>query len=381
MKRHILKIKFATIILSLLFIVDSQTVSAQKSAEPHLDSLFLMMNSNPDKVIKLGNELYKKYKGNPKMEISILTIIGSSYSVKKDYEKAIEHAFKTREISQKINDYPTQIQVAGFIGEKYHNLNIYSKAKYYADEAYELIEKHPLPDDLKFYKGNILYLKALIYRDELGCDFAQTYYKKALEVYISSLKNREMLRFSIADIYNEIGSCYLEEKKLAGAKASFEKSLQYAVNGNYDLLNAESRAGLGRILYLQKNYTEAKTEFDKTIQILKSGKIENANPEVYKYISENYYALNDIENHRLYLNLYNQKTSTDSNAKKKSVNEIIVKKTAEENSGNDNSSKYWIIVFLCILIVLVLYQIFQTKSKMRKLKKQISEDDEAISPK
>ncbi|MPT31219.1 MAG: tetratricopeptide repeat protein [Chryseobacterium sp.] len=375
MKLLIQKIKNVLIVLCVLFIINSQTFSAQNKNEPHLDSLFLMMNSNPEKVIRLGKELYKKYKGNPKMEISILTIIGSSYSVKKDYEKAIEYAFKTRDISQKINDYPTQIQVAGFIGEKYHNLNIYSKAKYYADEAYDLIEKHPLPDSLKFYKGNILFLKALIYRDELGCDFAKTYYEKALEVYIPALKNRDMLRFSIADIYNEIGGCFLEQDQLEAARGSFEKSLQYAINGNYALLNAESLAGLGRINFLQKDYVKAKKEFDKAILILKSNKVENANPEVYKYISENYYALNDIENHTLYLNLYKQKTNTDISAKKKSVNEIIIKQTAEENSENNNTAKYWIIIVLCILIVLVIYQIVQTKSKIRKLKKQIPEDN------
>ena len=363
------------IVLFLLLVVTSPTLSAQKNDAPNLDSLFLMMNSNPDKVIRLGNELYKKYKGNPRMEISVLTIIGSSYSVKKDYEKAIEYAFKTREISQKINDYPTQIQVAGFIGEKYHNLNIYSKAKYYADEAYELIEKHPLPDSLKFYKGNILFLKALIYRDELGCDFAQTYYQKALDVYIPAMKKREMLRFSVADIYNEIGGCYLEEDKLEDAEISFNNSLKYAVNGDYALLNAESLAGLGRVLYLKKDYSAAKQEFDKAIQILKSNKVENANPEVYKYISENYYALDDIKNHTYYLNLYKQKTSTDISAKKKSVNEIIVKQKAGENSDNSNNGKYWIITILCILIVLVLYQIIQTRSKIKKMKKEISEEN------
>ncbi|WP_312765483.1 tetratricopeptide repeat protein [Epilithonimonas sp.] len=379
MKILIQKIKNVLIALCVLFIINSQTFSAQNKNEPHLDSLFLLMNSNPEKVIRQGKELYKKYRGNPKMEISILTIIGSSYSVKKDYEKAIEYAFKTREISQKTNDYPTQIQVAGFIGEKYHNLNIYSKAKYYADEAYELIEKHPLPDSLKFYKGNILFLKALIYRDELGCDFAKTYYEKALEVYIPALKNRDMLRFSIADIYNEIGGCFLEQDQLKAAKESFEKSLQYAINGNYALLNAESLAGLGRINFLQKDYGKAKQEFDKAILILKSNKVENANPEVYKYISENYYALNDIKNHTFYLNLYKQKTNTDINAKKRSVNEIIVKQTAEEISENNNTAKYWIIIVLCILIVLVVYQIVQTKSKIRKLKKQISEDNKHSS--
>ncbi|MDP9955926.1 tetratricopeptide (TPR) repeat protein [Epilithonimonas hungarica] len=375
MKLLIQKIKNVLIVLCVLFIINSQTFSAQNKNEPHLDSLFLMMNSNPEKVIRLGKELYKKYKGNPKMEISILTIIGSSYSVKKDYEKAIEYAFKTRDISQKINDYPTQIQVAGFIGEKYHNLNIYSKAKYYADEAYDLIEKHPLPDSLKFYKGNILFLKALVYRDELGCDFAKTYYEKALEVYIPALKNRDMLRFSIADIYNEIGGCFLEQDQLEAARGSFEKSLQYAIKGNYALLNAESLAGLGRINFLQKDYLKAKKEFDKAILILKSNKVENANPEVYKYISENYYALNDIENHTLYLNLYKQKTNTDISAKKKSVNEIIVKQTAKGDSENNNTAKYWIIIVLCILIVLVIYQIVQTKAKIRKLKKQIPEDN------
>ena len=379
MKTIIHQFNALRIVLFLILAVSSPTLSAQKEETPNLDSLFLMMNSNPDKVIRLGNELYKKYKGNPRMEISVLTIIGSSYSVKKDYEKAIEYAFKTREISQKINDYPTQIQVAGFIGEKYHNLNIYSKAKYYADEAYELIEKHPLPESLKFYKGNILYLKALIYRDELGCDFAQTYYQKALDVYIPAIKGREMLRFSVADIYNEIGGCYLEESKLEDAEISFRSSLQYAVKGDYALLNAESLAGLGRILYLKKDYSGAKKDFDKAILILKSNKVENANPEVYQYISENYYALNDIENHTYYLNLYKQKTSNDISAKKKSVNGIIVKQKAGENSENGNNGKYWIIAILCVLIALVLYQIFQTRLKIKKMKQQISEDKNKIS--
>ena len=379
MKTIIHQFNALRIVLFLILAVSSPTLSAQKEDTPNLDSLFLMMNSNPDKVIRLGNELYKKYKGNPRMEISVLTIIGSSYSVKKDYEKAIEYAFKTREISQKINDYPTQIQVAGFIGEKYHNLNIYSKAKYYADEAYELIEKHPLPESLKFYKGNILYLKALIYRDELGCDFAQTYYQKALDVYIPAIKGREMLRFSVADIYNEIGGCYLEESKLEDAEISFKSSLQYAVKGDFALLNAESLAGLGRILYLKKDYSEAKKDFDKAILILKSNKVENANPEVYQYISENYYALNDIENHTYYLNLYKQKTSNDISAKKKSVNGIIVKQKAGENSENGNNGKYWIIAILCVLIALVLYQIFQTRLKIKKMKQQISEDKNKVS--
>jgi len=379
MKTIIHQFNALRVVLFLILAVSSPTLSAQKDDTPNLDSLFLMMNSNPDKVIRLGNELYKKYKGNPRMEISVLTIIGSSYSVKKDYEKAIEYAFKTREISQKINDYPTQIQVAGFIGEKYHNLNIYSKAKYYADEAYELIEKHPLPKSLKFYKGNILYLKALIYRDELGCDFAQTYYQKALDVYIPAIKGREMLRFSVADIYNEIGGCYLEESKLEVAEISFRSSLQYAVNGDYALLNAESLAGLGRILYLKKDYSEAKKEFDKAILILKSNKVENANPEVYQYISDNYYALNDIEYHTYYLNLYKQKTSNDISAKKKSVNGIIVKQKAGENSENGNNGKYWIIAILCVLIALVLYQIFQTRLKIKKMKQQISEDKNKVS--
>ena len=379
MKTIIHQFNALRIVLFLILAVSSPTLSAQKEDTPNLDSLFLMMNSNPDKVIRLGNELYKKYKGNPRMEISVLTIIGSSYSVKKDYEKAIEYAFKTREISQKINDYPTQIQVAGFIGEKYHNLNIYSKAKYYADEAYELIEKHPLPESLKFYKGNILYLKALIYRDELGCDFAQTYYQKALDVYIPAIKGREMLRFSVADIYNEIGGCYLEESKLEDAEISFKSSLQYAVKGDFALLNAESLAGLGRILYLKKEYSEAKKDFDKAILILKSNKVENANPEVYQYISDNYYALNDIENHTYYLNLYKQKTSNDISAKKKSVNGIIVKQKAGENSENGNNGKYWIIAILCVLIALVLYQIFQTRLKIKKMKQQISEDKNKVS--
>ena len=84
MKTIIHQFNALRIVLFLIIAASSPTLSAQKEDTPNLDSLFLMMNSNPDKVIRLGNELYKKYKGNPRMEISVLTIIGSSYSVKKD---------------------------------------------------------------------------------------------------------------------------------------------------------------------------------------------------------------------------------------------------------------------------------------------------------
>lgn len=359
----------------------SGVLSAQKPKEPHLDSLFLLMNSDPDQVIKLGTELYEKYKGNPQMEISILTIIGSSYSIKKDYETAIEYAFRTREISRKINDYHTQIQVAGFIGEKYHNLNINSKAKYYFDEAYDLIERHPLPDSLKFYKGNLLFLKALIYRDELGCEFARTYYDKALEVYLPLLKGREMLRFSIGDIYNEKGFCFLETVQLDSAKVAFETSLKYAVNGDYSLLNSESLSGLGRILYLKKEYKQAQIKFDEAIKIIKSKNLENVNPIVFQYISDNYYALNDINNYTHFLDLYKQRTSNDVSAKKKSVNEIIDKQTNQSKNTNIYKDKYgWIIIILLLALLalstMVIYQISQTKRKIRKMKEEISSEKE-----
>lgn len=360
--------------------LSATNLSAQKQTEPHLDSLFLLMNSDPDRVIKLGTELYEKYKGNPKMEISILTIIGSSYSIKKDYETAIDYAFKTREISQKINDYPTQIQVAGFIGEKYHNLNINSKAKYYFDEAYDLIEKHPLPDSLKFYKGNLLFLKALIYRDDLGCEFAKTYYDRALEVYLPLLKEREMLRFSVGDIYNEKGFCFLEKNVLDSAKVAFETSLKYAVNGDYSLLNSESLSGLGRIHYLNKDYQKAEEKFNEVAKLIKTKNVENVNPIVFKFISDNYYALNDIENYTHYLDIYKQKTSSDISAKKKSVNEIIDKKTIQYKDEQENNTKYWVVisillVALFILLAVVIFQISRTKQKIKKLKEEIPTDD------
>lgn len=360
--------------------LSATNLSAQKQTEPHLDSLFLLMNSDPDRVIKLGTELYEKYKGNPKMEISILTIIGSSYSIKKDYETAIDYAFKTREISQKINDYPTQIQVAGFIGEKYHNLNINSKAKYYFDEAYDLIEKHPLPDSLKFYKGNLLFLKALIYRDDLGCEFAKTYYDRALEVYLPLLKEREMLRFSVGDIYNEKGFCFLEKNVLDSAKVAFETSLKYAVNGDYSLLNSESLSGLGRIDYLNKDYQKAEEKFNEVAKLIKTKNVENVNPIVFKFISDNYYALNDIENYTHYLNIYKQKTSSDISAKKKSVNEIIDKKTIQYKDEQENNTKYWVVISillaaLFILLAVVIFQISRTKQKIKKLKEEIPNDD------
>lgn len=374
--------KSGYIIALILYLMGAMTLYSQqkRQGDPLLDSLFLLMNTDPDMAIKLGTELYNKYKGNPKKEISALTIIGSSYSVKKDYETAIEYALKTREISRKINDYATQIQVAGFIGEKYHNLNINTKAKYYFDEAYDLIEKYPLPDSLKFYKGNLLYLKALIYRDELGCEFATPYYKRALDVYLPLLPEREILRFSIGDIYNEKGYCFLESNQMDSATLSFKNALKYASNGEYSLINAESHAGIARVFYLRKEFRKAEKEFQEVVQIIKLKKVENINPLVYQFISDNYYALNDIENYTYYLNLYKQKTQTEISAKRNSVNEIVGK-TGQNSDEKDQQGQHTLIIMILLFILLVLvavviYQITLTKHKIKKFKQEISRHDQ-----
>lgn len=363
--------------LFIFFAAMSPYGQQRKETNTQLDSLFLLMNTNPDKAIEISSGLYEQYRGNPQMEISVLTIIGSSYSIKKDYEKAIEYALKTREISQKIHDYPTQIQVAGFIGEKYHNLNINSKAKYFFDEAYDLIEKHPLPDSLKFYKGNILFLKGLIYKDELGCEFATDYYDQALKEYKLLQKEKKILRFSISDIYNEKGFCFLEKQQLDSARIAFETALHYSKTEEFSVLESESWAGLGRVFYLNKEYKEAQKAFDKALHIIDSKKVESFNPVVYKYVSDNYYLLNDIDKYTHYLNLYKQLTNNYISAKKSSVNEMIDKSSVKEES-QDKSGKYWLVIgilliILFILIAVIIYQISVMKRKIREYKRQIPE--------
>lgn len=189
-----------------------------------------------------------------------------------------------------------------------------------------------------------------------------------------------MLRFSVGDIYNEKGFCFLEKNVLDSAKVAFETSLKYAVNGDYSLLNSESLSGLGRIHYLNKDYQKAEEKFNEVAKLIKTKNVENVNPIVFKFISDNYYALNDIENYTHYLNIYKQKTSSDISAKKKSVNEIIDKKTIQYKDEQENNTKYWVVisillVALFILLAVVIFQISRTKQKIKKLKEEIPNDD------
>jgi tetratricopeptide (TPR) repeat protein len=356
---------------AIIFFGGSFSSFAQTRAE--LDSLrseaSTITYNNPELAIEKGLSLYKLAKKDPSTQIGALIIVANGYAVLKNHDKVLEYAFQADSIAKNSKIYTDRIRVLGFIGGEYQRLNLSSKALNYLDQAYEISVSHPLPDSLKFLQGNILFVKGLIQKDNLGCEYALQYFKQAEEVFKNNISSNA-INASVAIASNKIGDCNFEMKDYKKAKENYEEAIVYAKKINATKNIAYSELGLANILSTEGKNGEAIQILERAIRSIENVNDIGINSEIYKSLSENYTAIGDAEIANKYTSLYLAEQEKLLSEEKKSLNKVVSDLSSENVKKREEQKdkyNYLFLFFGIVLLLVILIVVRKIIAKRRKI--------------
>ncbi|QIE58102.1 tetratricopeptide repeat protein [Rasiella rasia] len=371
-------IKYISIIC-LVVISCSQTISGQH--EQRIDSLkkevAVLVYSNPELAIEKSLELYKLSTENPSGQVNALLTVANGYAVLKEHDQVFNYALKADSIAAINKIYTDQIRVLGFIGGQYRRLQLSGKALQYLDQAYNLSLKHPLPDSLGFIQGNILVVKGLIQKDDLGCAYALPFLKDAVNIFKESTE-KKLVNANLAITLNNLGDCNIEIENYSEAKANYNEAIHFAKPINAIKSIAASRVGLAKLLTLNGNHQEAIAILSDALKLIEDVNDTGTNIQIWKALSENYLLLGNEERHTYYTQLYIEEENKLLEEEKKSLNKVTDKLSSENQEKRQNQKNKYTYLFLfsgavLLLIVLLIYlNIAKKRRKIAKSKEKIN---------
>lgn len=370
-----------TIFKGLLFIIFSifswavVVGQTQKTLDSLKQEASLITYSNPNAAIKKGEQLYSLATNNPSIQVSALIIIANGYAVLKNHDKVLEYASTADSIAQITNNYTDRIRVLGFIGGQYQRLKLRDKALEYLDEAYTISVQHPLPDSLQFLQGNILFVKGLIQKDNLGCTYALPVLEEAAIVFKNNISS-QTINASIAIAQNNIGDCYIDISQFELARQSYLEAKKYATRVNSVKSISYAEIGLAKILALENKYQDAITLLQKAKVAIAPVNDLGINTEIYKALAANYKALQDFDNATLYTNKFIVEEEKLMLEEKKSLDKVAKDLTSKNFQKREEQQNlyYYIFIGLGILLSTITFLIVRISLKKRRKIQQEKEN-------
>jgi tetratricopeptide (TPR) repeat protein len=321
---------------------------------------------NPDNVIKMGHYVVKKAEDNIVYKIKGYNVISVAYSSKRDYEKALEFLNKASELVDETDDKLLKINIVNKSGILNHQLKVYDKAIQYLDQAEQLIVEYPNKDSIHIELGKNYIVRGFIYKEKLSCAIAINFFDRGIAELKKSKIGDTASSISIA-IYNK-GNCYLLLNNNKLALESFKESVRMAKMINAKSLEAFGLKGSAKIYTLEGNYSEAIKALNEALNLASEVNDLILNQEIYKGLAENYLAINDWNQFKIYQGKFVDIQKLIKDRERLSVGESLGVKEAESTTNRSElSSKfYYLLLVLSLvltLIVLFFYIIIKRKNK------------------
>lgn len=364
--------KITVLFLQTLFLSLIMTVSFYAQSKNDIDRKIkegtLLMYKNPDKAIRIGNNIIAEVKDNVDYKIRAYKLISDAYSSKRDYQKSLEYVIKASQILHLSKDGLLKIIITNKMGIQYHQLKIYDKSIQYLDQAEQLMLDYPVKDSVLYYLGSNNTVRGFIYKEKLNCDLAIEFFDKGVKYLLES---KSKLSNSIISInrYNK-GNCYIQMANYPLAKKNFEISIKYAMNVNASSLHAFALKGLAQVYTLEGKFLDAVVALQKANIISKNVEDLILNQEIYKGLSENYLALNEWNKYKEFHFKYLATQKLIKERERKSISDSLVQKETELSTKLKGtiSKFYMIYLSIFILIVFVILIIF---NRIKIAKKEI----------
>ncbi len=282
---------------------------------------FQVHRKSPDTTIKyalLGIEICKQEKDSVELAYFYKTI-GIAFSVKGDYQKALDFTAKAYNLcsitSIEPNFKPSVLTSMGII---YEYLGRYNDAVECQTQAVEEYKKNGYPKGVATSLNNLAIVNLTL---EKNYDLALKYFHESLEI-------REQINDipKIASSLNNIGEIYISMGEMSKAIEYINRATQLylELNDNYGL--AVNYLNLANFYYEQKNYIKAKEYSHKSIVYADSLDLKFPLQKNYKLLSDINKAQGDFK--KAYTNyvLYSElKDSTINEKNLKKIRELDTK--------------------------------------------------------
>ncbi|RYJ40438.1 tetratricopeptide repeat protein [Flavobacterium beibuense] len=366
-------------VLCLLFMCFR--VSAQVNLDSLKNEINLMVYNNPEEAIRKAKEAYPFIKeDDTTLKITYLLAIANAYAILKKHDEVMETALKAKNIADTRGTPLNKIQVLGFIAGEYRRLQLNDKALVYINQAEKIYKTETIPDSLKYFGGNILFVKGLIQKDNLGCEYALPYFNEAAEIFKANTQKKiNAVSFCIAS--NNAGDCYIQLNDLEAAKENFTETIKYAESVNATQGAAYGKIGLSRVLKKEDKYKEAIALLNEVLHETKNIDDASMKSQLYRELSEDYLSVENFEKQGYYNKLALEEEKKLSEEEKKSLNKVANKISVENKKNEQEQSNKLILIvvaisFLLLTILLIIFLKIRKKRRSLEQKRSDIEDNQ-----
>ncbi len=367
-----IKQKFSLIVIRVKFplvciIIFSSYLQGQTKKTDSLYNIAIKgLFNEPKKSEEIGKFLYRNANRNPKLKIKSLMLLAQVSSILYEYEKVLSYATEALQISKEQNDHIDQLNIISFLGIYYQNISLKDKAWECQSQAEQLLRKYPLPDSLSYKKGNVYLNRAHLYKEDLDCNYANTYYDKAIKVFQTALPRKYSNEINLAVAYTHKGLCKLNSNDTDSAEYCFQKAITISKQNKSIGVKVFAQNSLAKVYSQKKQYGTSNQILESSLNLAKSASQKQLMLEIYNQLAENYFNMNDMKNFSYYNQLYQSGMINVNNSEKESIDKVA--QAISNRKSLDDYQQKWIIlvIILCFALLILLFLLVLRIMKWRK---------------
>ncbi|MNJ96634.1 Tetratricopeptide repeat protein [compost metagenome] len=361
---------FFTFLVSMVALCCTTVMAQTKNIDSIVKASTLEIYENPDKALLVGKSIIANSKDDVKTKIKGLMLVADAYSSKRDYQKSLEYVIQANHLSGQIDDPILKIKIVNKMAIQYQQLMIYDEAIQYLNEAEKLCLAYPVKDSVRLHLGRNYIVRGFIYKEKLNCDIAINFFNKGI-AELANVKNSIVnANLSIAN-YNK-GNCYILLSDNEAAKKSFLEAIVIAKGIKAKSLQAFAQKGLAEVYTLEGRYRDAIKELEEAHKISHDVGDLVLNRGIYNGLVENYLAVNDWENYKIFHARYLETQLKVKESERKSINNLITEgyKTQNKNLKTEiyKYNYYILTTLIVIILVVIFFAILYKKNKKNILK-------------
>lgn len=351
-------------------------LNAQSKEDSLYNQAVIDVYDNPDKTIEFAKNYFKENSNNPKKQVQALLLISNSYASKRDYQKSLEYALKSKEIKISDEHKVLEMQILNKIAAQYHQLGVNDKALEVLDEADLATTNYQHQDSIRFLIGNNYAIRGFIYRDQLSCDIAIEYLNKAYREFSFAEESPRSMANKSVTAYN-IANCYVNLNQIESAKAHFLTAKHLAQQADANSLTSFAMKGLAEIYTLESQYEKAIQELILAEKLADKVGDLVLNRGIYQGLSANYLAIKDWENYHKFNVEFEELSSQIKQNERSTINTILDHFSQEMKEKKSKMRLQYFAIFTALICVFfgLIFWIFRRQkyfqSQLNRLKYQI----------